>query len=103
MKKYIKAYRNDYNAPYGKEWHETLTDLFFDGAYHKIHEYFRDIDGTHTVSIIPYISKVDDSLYWEVILNYNDNSKPTEKIEVFEAFYDAMDFVDSGEMADMYL
>lgn len=101
MKKYIKSYTNAY---YGNtEWHEAKHDVFMDGESQRFTAYSRDLDATHSVSIIPFYDKKSDFFGYKVMLEYGDTGTPPEQTEVFETFYDAMDYVDSGELADMYL
>ena len=101
MKKYIKSYTNTYHG--GHEWKEANDDIFMDGEYQRFTAYYRDLDDTHSVTIVPFYDKKSDFFGYKVMLEYGGTGKPPKKTEVFETFYDAMDFVDSGEMAEMYL
>ena len=112
MKKYIKsdehwtlnfdpqnvAYSN---ARYKTKWLGTKLTLYFDNAPQVFTMYSRDVDG-NTVYVKPEYNKKTDLIDWKI--EFIDDSLNLSKVSgAFETFYDAMDFVDSGEMADMYL
>lgn len=101
MKRYIKSYTNAYHG--GNEWDEVSADVFMDGRQQKFTAYFRVLDDEHSVSIVPFYNEKPDFFGYKVMLDYMGLDTPPKKIEVFETFYDAMDYVDSGEMADLYM
>ena len=102
MKKYIKSDSLYTNPYYGKEWGQSKHHIYIDGEYQTFSWYFRN-EGNYRVDIIPEYIEKSDTLVWEVSFYplTGDLIFP-KKVESFETFYDAMDFVDSGEMADMY-
>lgn len=96
--KYVKAYTNPYFD--GNDWSERPYKLYLDGEMQTFTQYFRDVDG-YRVEITPmYYPKTDFFGYEVSFFNtkLGSNIEPTTT-EVFETFYDAMDFVDSGELA----
>lgn len=101
MKRYIKSYTNSYHD--GAEWAERNYKLYIDGEMQTFTQYFRNIDD-YRVEITPKYFKESDFLGYEVVFYPYTLDKwawPTTT-EVFETFYDAMDYVDSGELARMY-
>lgn len=101
MKKYIKSYTNNYFG--GARWEELDCDLEIDGETKRYTAYHRDLPDGNGVTILPTYNSKSDFFGYKVMLEYGDLNTPPKKLEVFETFYDAMDFVDSGEMAEMYL
>lgn len=101
MKKYIKStYTNAYFG--GNNWEEVEHDVYIDGEYQKFDAYYRDLNADYRVSIIPFYNAKSEFFGYKVMLEYKGVNTPPKKTEVFETFYDAMDYVDSGEMAEMY-
>lgn len=96
----INAYTNVYhkdangNAPV---WNETPHKILIDGEYGTYTDYSRDLGNGYQVYIVPkYIAKSDMLVYQVSVISPDID---LDKIEAFETFYDAMDFVDSGELA----
>lgn len=96
----ITAYTNNYykdSNGKGFEWEEMPTKIFIDGEYGTYTTYSRILDNGWIVYITPkYLDKYDELVYQVTPVG----SDPfTDPVESFETFYDAMDFVDSGELA----
>ena len=102
MKKYIKSDSLYTNPYYGKEWGQQNHKIFIDGEYQTFSKYYRN-EGNYRVDIIPKYIEKSDMLVWEVTYYpLTGDLQFPEHAESFETFYDAMDYVGSGELADMY-
>ena len=101
MKKYIKSSSLYTNSRFGKEWGQQNHKIYIDGEYQTFSHYFRNEDN-YRIDIITKYNEKSDMLVWEVTYFPLTGDLEFPKLaEFFETFYDAMDYVDSGELADM--
>lgn len=105
MKKYVKSYTNAYHG--GNEWRDTHFTVKTKDELLCLRQYARNLGEWRVVITPKYLAKTDE-LVWQVEyfsrrLIGMDPASQGEVTESFETFYDAMDYVDSGEMAEMYL
>ena len=104
MKRYIRfttaVTDDDIYINKGNVWEQVPHELYFDFDYHNTSVFYRELNPNYVVSIVPSFNKKTYMLDWNVMLEKTNSSAKPEKTEAFETFYDAMDFVDDGELED---